>query len=113
MGSSNDPCKGIHAIVEAQRAEIERLCRRYRVQRLALFGSAACGDFDEAASDLDFAVQFAPMEPSEHADSYFGLLFALEDLFGRKVDLVEYGAVRSAYFRRSLEDTEVALYDAA
>ena len=110
MCRSDDPPKGVHAVVEAQRSEIGRLCLRYRVQRLALFGSATSDDFDEAASDLDFAVQFSPMNPFEHKDAYFGLLFALEDMFGRRVDLVEYGAIRNPYFRQSLEETEVALY---
>jgi len=101
------------ALVQSRRDELEQLCLRYRVRRLALFGSATGGAFDHAVSDLDFAVEFAPLEPHEHKESYFGLLFALEDLFDRPVDLAEYAAIRNPFFRRSLAASEVTLYEAA
>lgn len=37
---------------------ITNLCREYGVTRLDLFGSAARGTFDPAASDLDFVLTF-------------------------------------------------------
>ena len=101
------------ALIEDKRAELEALCVRYRVLRLALFGSAADETFDAERSDLDFAVAFEPLDPSTHKACYFGLLFALEDLFGRPVDLVEYGPIRNPYFRRALSESEVTLYAAA
>ena len=57
------------------------LCRKHSVRRLELFGSAARGDFDVATSDLDFLVEFLPLESGEHFDAYFGLLEDLESLF--------------------------------
>jgi len=68
-------------IVEHQRPSIEALCRRYRVRRLALFGSAAVGEERPERSDLDFAVEFLPLPPGSYADAYFGLLEALEALY--------------------------------
>ena len=44
------------------------------------------------------------MTPHEHAGPYFGLLEELEDLFGRRVDLVEIGAVRNPYLRREIDE---------
>jgi hypothetical protein len=41
-------------IIEDNRAELERLCRRFHVRRLDLFGSAATGGFAPETSDLDF-----------------------------------------------------------
>ena len=99
--------------IEEKRAELEALCARYRVRRLALFGSGVDGSFDPSRSDLDFAVEFAPMSPGEHSESYFGLLEALEALFQRPVDLVEYRPIRNPYFRRALEQSQVMIYDAA
>src|SRR5438876_87045 len=46
------------AILDQHRDEIAELCRKYRVQRLESFGSAARGDFDPNRSDLDFLVEF-------------------------------------------------------
>jgi len=103
----------IIALIEGRLAELEALCRRYHVQRLALYGSATGDAFDHATSDLDFAVAFAPLDPHQHKESYFGLLFALEDLFQRPVDLTEYATIRNPFFRESLLETEVMLYEAA
>ena len=96
-------------LIEPKRSELRTLCERYGVERLALFGSALRDDFDSGRSDLDFSVEFKPMTPQEHAESYFGLLEELEDLFVRRVDLVEIGAVRNPYLKREIEDAGVAI----
>jgi uncharacterized protein len=100
------------SLIEAKRAEIVELCRRYRVRQLELFGSAASGRFDPETSDLDFLVEFDLVPPAEHANCYFGLLFALTDLFDRDVDLVETGAIRNPYFLRAIAKDRVVLYAA-
>ena len=41
--------------------------------------------------------------------TYFGLLEELEDLFGRRVDLVEIGAVRNPYLRREIDEQKQTL----
>ena len=68
-------------LIRDRQKELEELCRRYRVRRLELFGSAATGESRGQESDLDFLVEFLPLQPGQHADAYFGLLEALEDLF--------------------------------
>jgi predicted nucleotidyltransferase len=103
----------VHQIIEANMSEIIRICRKRRVKRLALFGSAVSGRFDPAESDLDLLAEFEEMTPSEHAEQYFGLIEDLERLLHRPVDLVEPGAVRNPYFRQALEQTQVVLYAAA
>lgn len=65
---------------------VAEVCRRYDVQELFVFGSAARGDH-EAESDIDILVDFKP-------GARIGLVkFAslneeLQDLLGRRVDLV-------------------------
>ena len=98
--------------VESNRGEIERLCRRFRVRRLELFGSAAGGDFDPSRSDLDFLVEFEQLAPGEYADTYFGLLDALRDLFKINVDLVTISAVKNPYFLKRIEQSRTLLYAA-
>jgi uncharacterized protein len=95
------------------RPQLEQLCQRYGVRYLALFGSGARSDFDAKRSDLDFLVEFTPMPAGEHADAYFGFLFALEDLFKRFVDLVEAGAIRNPYVRQTIEKDQQTLYVSA
>jgi predicted nucleotidyltransferase len=102
----------MNAQIEAHREELTRLCERFQVSRLELFGSAAAGKFEEGSSDLDFLVDFHPLPPGEHAETYFGLLEALQDLFQRSIDLVETGAIRNPYFKASVDRTRVLLYAA-
>jgi Predicted nucleotidyltransferases len=94
------------------RIELEQLCRQHHVQQLDLFGSAATGTFRSGESDLDFLVEFQPLTGGAYADTYFGLLEALEGLFGRPVDLVVASAIRNPYFRQSVERTRALLYAA-
>lgn len=97
---------------QEHQAELLDLCRRYRVRRLDLFGSATGAKFDPARSDLDFLVEFEDLRTEDAADRYLGLLVDLEDLFGRKVDLVTSGGRRNPFFREEVERTRVPLYAA-
>ena len=100
----------MHAIIREKIPEIARIAARYRVRRLGIFGSAASDRFDPAASDVDFAVEFEPMTPVEHARAYFGLAEDLARAFGREVDLVELSAVRNPIFRQVVEETAREVY---
>lgn len=100
-------------VVAERMPEVAALCRRHHVRRLALFGSATSDRFDPAASDLDFLVEFEPLAPADHADSYFDLLHGLEDLFARPVDLVERGPINNPYLLAAIRESEVELYEAA
>lgn len=101
------------AAVEDRRAEVAALCRRYGVERLDLFGSAAGESFDPEGSDLDFVVSFEPRDPPKLFDRYFGLKEDLEGLFGRGVDLVTEGALlKDPDFAESISGARVPLYAA-
>ena len=99
-------------LVAQRTQQIAALCRRFRVHRLDLFGSAASGSFDPSSSDLDFLVEFQDLQPGEWADAYFGLLEGLGKLFGRPIDLVMPSAVRNPYLQRSIATTRAVLYAA-
>ena len=92
--------------------DLARLCRRYRVLRLDLFGSASSSDYQPEHSDLDFLVEFQPLPAGVYADTYFGLLEALEELFERPVDLVVGSTIKNPYFRQSVEATRTLVYEA-
>ena len=102
----------MNSMLEERLPELREICRHRRVQRLSLFGSATGSSFNPASSDLDFLVQFQPLSPSRHADSYFGLQEDLERLFGRSVDLVEPVPLRNPYFRQAVEQTQELIYAA-
>ena len=66
------------------------LTRRFGVTGLALFGSTA-RDRESADSDIDILVDF---DGPATSNRYFGVQFYLEDLLGRRVDLVTGKALR-------------------
>lgn len=99
-------------LISQHRQRLDDLCRKYDVRRLDLFGSAARTDFDPTRSDLDFIVEFNDLTIDNAADRYLGLLVDLEDLFGRKIDLVSYRAIRNPYFKQVVDQTRQSLYAA-
>jgi predicted nucleotidyltransferase len=90
---------------------IKCLCQQHRVSRLLVFGSVLTAAF-RPDSDVDLVVEFEPMPLDEYADNYFRFKFALEDLLGRPVDLLEAQAVRNPYFRQQLQKTQQLVYAA-
>jgi hypothetical protein len=100
----------MNLLVQSRKEELAELCRRFKVRRLALFGSSLTAQFDEATSDLDFLVDFQSSAAAEYSRNYFGLLEGLEALFGRRVDLVEAQAVRNPYVQREIAATQEILY---
>lgn len=86
------------------------LCRSLSVKRLELVGSAAREDFHPESSDIDVLIEF----DGNHAlfDRYFELKFGLESIFGRKVDVIQSGAIKNPHLRASLEQDRIAIYEA-
>ena len=101
------------ALIENRRGDIARLCERYGVRELALFGSILRSDFDPATSDVDAAVKFGPPTSHSLARQYFDFKQALERLLSRSVDLVELEAMPDTRLRRIIEHTKVPIYAAA
>ena len=72
--------------------QLAAVCRRFQVERLAVFGSAARGEL-RPDSDVDLLVEFRP-EAEIGFIEYAGLMLALSELLGRKVDLVSKPALK-------------------
>ncbi|HEX3357814.1 MAG TPA: nucleotidyltransferase domain-containing protein [Tepidisphaeraceae bacterium] len=99
-------------LVEQHLQEIEALCRKYRVTRLELFGSAASGKFDPATSDVDFFYELDESDKGGLADRYFGFSEEIEILLGRKVDLVSAVDAKNPYFLEVANRHRILLYAA-
>lgn len=98
------------AVISDKLDELKALCERFGVTKLELFGSAATGEFDESRSDLDFLVEFRRLESMNAFHQYFGFRRALEDLFGRKIDLVDPKSMRNPYFIRSVNESRTPVH---
>jgi predicted nucleotidyltransferase len=97
--------------VEQQRSVLAELCRRYRIRKLQLFGSATTRGFSQATSDLDFVAEFADTQSADYADRYLDFAESLERLFNRPVDLVTKRSIRNPYFRAEVERTAQVIYE--
>ncbi len=90
-------------------ATIKRLCRKYGIARLALFGSAARGEMTPE-SDVDLLVEFAP-------DSKVSLfdIPAIQEAFsaafgGRQVDIATPEVLENPYRRKTILRDARVLY---
>lgn len=77
--------------LELLRRHEPELKGRFGVAKIGIFGSFARGE-ERPESDVDVLVSFRKGE--ETFDHYMDCKFFLEDLFGRKVDLVMNGAIK-------------------
>ena len=66
------------------------ILRRHGARRAGLFGSVARGE-DQAGSDVDFLVE---LDGEQSLLDVIGLKQELEEVLGRRVDVVEYDAVK-------------------
>lgn len=101
------------ALITRHAAMIVALCRRRGVRHLAVFGSVLRGDFDPASSELDFAVEFVEPAQRSAAHSYADFKADLEALLGYAVSLIELPAMSEGTPKRSIETTQISLYEEA
>lgn len=81
---------------------------RFGVARLGLFGSFKKGR-EHAMSDIDLIVEFKRGKKS--FDSFMGLAFLLEDIFGRKVELITPESLSPHLGPKIMSEVEYGLID--
>ena len=74
----------MHPLIEQHRAEIRALAERRGITDVRVFGSMARGDANEA-SDVDLLVT---LPPGKSGLALGGLLVDVQDLLGRRVDVL-------------------------
>ena len=89
---------------------IADFCRRWKVTELALFGSVLRDDF-RPDSDVDVLVTFEPGAPWSLWD-LSTMREELEEIFGRKVDLVEKKGLRNPFRRQAILSSQHLIYAA-
>jgi len=89
--------------------QIRILCGTNKVKTLFAFGSVVTEDFN-SESDIDLIVDIDEKDPLTYSDSYFNLKFQLEQLFHRKVDLLEQKALKNPYLKEQIERTMIRIY---
>ena len=96
--------------IEIPRDKIAEFCRKWRVKELSVFGSVLREDFRED-SDVDVLVvlqEDARWDLFDHMKAQE----ELEQIFGRKVDLVERKAIRNPFRRHHILRNHKVIYAA-
>ena len=89
--------------LEKYNTDISKLCATHNVKSLYAFGSALTDKFN-ANSDIDFIVNFNPVDLNDYADNYYNLKFSLQDILRRDIDLLEEQAIKNPYFLQSISN---------
>lgn len=84
-----------------------------QVQSLYLFGSGARESDFNGESDLDFLFEFKKDTDGMplSGKNYFDLLITLENITGRKVDLIAKERLKNKYFVASITSDLIKLYE--
>ena len=99
------------ADIDVSRPALARLCRKYGVRKLSLFGSAARREM-KSTSDIDLLVEFTPDSRASLFD-FPAMQRDFSQLFGnRSVDLVPPEVLRNPYRRRAILPDLRLLYEA-
>ena len=103
----------VHPNLDVTHEQLAEFCRKWKIGRLELFGSALRDDFNEQ-SDIDVLVTFvAGSERSFHDELH--MEEELAGMLGRSVDLVERRLVESSpnwIRRKAILSTAQPLYAA-
>jgi predicted nucleotidyltransferase len=86
-------------------AEHQQEIKQFGVKRCGLFGSYV-RDQHTSKSDIDILVEFEPGQKT--FDNFMRLAFFLEELFGRKVELVTIDSLSSYIGPHILQEAEYA-----
>jgi predicted nucleotidyltransferase len=76
-----------------------------------VFGSVCTDRFNDD-SDIDILISFENLSVEEYTESYFELHYKLQELFGRKIDLLTERSLSNPYFIKGLEQTKQLVYAA-
>ena len=90
----------IEELLKEKQKEILQLAAQHGAKNVRVFGSVARGEADDQ-SDVDFLVE---MEPGRSLLDMGGLLMDLQDLLGRKVDVVSVKGLRARIRDRVLRE---------
>jgi len=90
--------------------DIQEVCKKRYVRNLFLFGSILTNRFSDK-SDIDFLVDFEVLPIEDYADNYFDLCADLEQILGRRVDIVTMRSVKNPYFETELLKTRQLIFE--
>jgi predicted nucleotidyltransferase len=96
-------------IVKNALPEIRTLLLKYGVERAYVFGSAAKHTLTKK-SDIDFLIRFKKdLDYKTYGNNYFELLYALQALLKKDVDLIAEETLSNPYLIESINQSKIQL----
>lgn len=96
-------------LIENNIPKIIDLCKKHKVHKLFVFGSILTNRFNDN-SDIDLVVDFKKGEIIDYFENFFDLKYSLEDLLGRKIDLLEEQTIKNPYLKKNVDATKTLIY---
>lgn len=91
--------------------ELKMLCDTYSVKTMYAFGSVCTDKFNDN-SDIDLLITFSTLSIDQYTNNYFDLHYKLQELFGRKIDLLTDKSLSNPYFIKGMDKTKQLIYAA-
>ena len=102
----------LQQLLKQQLPQIIEQFKNHKIKRAFAFGSVCTNKFN-ASSDIDFLISFSDgLDPLERGELWWSLLFALEDAFQRKIDLLTENQLKNPYFIESVNKSKQLIYEA-
>ncbi len=99
-------------IITNNLTQVQNICKTHYVRELYVFGSASRNEMKED-SDVDFLYTMQDDVPEmEYADNFFDMLWSLETLLGKKVDMVPEKYLKNRIFIQEVNATKQIIYKA-
>jgi predicted nucleotidyltransferase len=88
---------------------IKKICRRHKVKKLYVFGSACTNKFNNE-SDIDFIVAFESRYFDGYVNNFLSLEKELRETLMHEVDLVAEETLINPYFIKVVNQTKTPIY---
>jgi predicted nucleotidyltransferase len=82
---------------------ITKSCVNYGVKHLYVFES-------NAKTEINFIIDFFPIDPLEYADNYYNLKLAFENILNVRINLLEENAIKNPYFLHLVNNKKKILF---
>ena len=97
----------MHNLIKNNLAQIKQIMKAHGVVSAFAFGSVL-SDSMRPDSDIDFVIKFDEgMGYEDYGNNYFKLMYALQDLFKREVDLVAEETLKNPYLIQSINNNKL------
>jgi predicted nucleotidyltransferase len=99
----------MNSVVKSNLPQIKALLRNYGVIKAYLFGSAATDTMSDI-SDVDLIVTFkAGLNYTDYGNNYFKLIYALQELLNKEVDIVAEETITNPYLLQTINHQKIVI----